>query len=229
MTIGGLLKDKPRYLIRWLSLLLVIITVIPVLSEESDFIISDRTLHWAEAHYGASASARLLAWQELLRSHDDDDLIKLKKTNLFFNKIKFIDDYAHWGKNDYWATPTEFLASGGGDCEDFAIAKYFTLMTLGIAEKQLTLTYVKALSLNLPHLVLTYYPAPDMEPLILDNLVDSIKPSSERTDLVPVYSFNTSGLWEAKIRGQGERLGAGRRIRPWRELLIKMDQDLSKN
>jgi hypothetical protein len=68
-----------------------------------------------------------------------------------------------------------------------------------------------------------------MEPLILDNLVDTIKPSSQRTDLVPVYSFNASGLWEAKIRGQGERLGPGHRIRPWRELLIKMNQDLPKN
>ena len=62
--------------------------------------------------------------------------------------MRFIDDIIHWNKVDYWATPIEFLASHGGDCEDFAIAKYFTLIQLGIPEEQLTLTYVKALRLT---------------------------------------------------------------------------------
>lgn len=228
MTLGRLFTGKLRYWIRWLALFQVIIAAIPALAE-SDFTISDQTLHWAEEHYGASARKRLLAWQDIMQSQDDDDLTKLKRINHFFNKIEFIDDYSHWKKDDYWATPIEFLASGGGDCEDFAIAKYFTLISLGIAEKQLTLTYVQALRLNMPHLVLTYYPDSDMEPLILDNLIETIEPSSQRTDLLPVYSFNTSGLWDAKIRGQGKKLGIGRQIRPWRELLIKMNQDLPKN
>ena len=226
MTLAGLSTGKPRYLIYWLALFYFILTVTPALSGASDFIISDQTLQWAEKHYGSQARRRLLDWQDLMRQQDDDDLTKLKKINHFFNKVKFIDDYSHWAKNDYWATPTEFLASGGGDCEDFAIAKYFSLITLGIAEQRLTLTYVKALRLNTPHLVLSYYPTLDSEPLILDNLIDTIELSSQRTDLLPVYSFNASGLWDAKIQGQGERLGDGYRIRPWRELLIKMNKFL---
>lgn len=228
MILGGMFTSKLRFLICWLAIFQVMITM-PLLSAgEFDFTISDRTLHRAEEQYGSSARKRLLAWQDLMRLQDDDDLTKLNKTNKFFNKIKYIDDNIHWGKDDYWATPTEFLASGGGDCEDFAIAKYFTLIVLGIAEQQLTLTYVTELRLNIPHMVLTYYPAPNLEPLILDNLIDTIKPSSQRTDLLPVYSFNSSDLWAAKARGQGERLGIARRIRPWRELLIKMNQDIQK-
>lgn len=228
MILGGMFTSKLRFLICWLAIFQLMIPV-PLFSVgEFDFTISDRTLRKAEEYYGVSARKRLLAWQDLMRLQDGDDLAKLNKINQFFNEIKFIDDLSHWGKDDYWATPTEFLASGGGDCEDFAIAKYFTLITLGIAEQQLTLTYVTALNLNMPHMVLTYYPAPDLEPLILDNLIDTIKPSSQRTDLLPVYSFNTSDLWAAKIRGQGERLGIASRIRPWRELLIKMNQDIPK-
>jgi predicted transglutaminase-like cysteine proteinase len=208
----------------WISLFLLLITAVPVFTGES-FIISDRTLRLAEDEYGLSARKRLLAWQDLMRAQYNDDLTKLEKVNRFFNKIPFLNDITHWKQEDYWATPIEFLASNGGDCEEFAIAKYFTLIGLGVAEKQLTLTYVKALSLNQTHLVLTYYPAPGMEPLVLDNLVEAIEPSSKRTDLVPVYSFNASGLWVAKQRGRGERLGDGDRIRPWRDLLARMTEE----
>ena len=155
-------------------------------------------------------------------------MIKLEKVNRFFNKIPFVSDIIHWGKEDYWATPTEFLASNGGDCEDFAVAKYFTLIGLGVAEKQLTLTYVTALQLKQSHLVLTYYPGPDTEPLVLDSLVETIEPSSRRTDLIPIYSFNASGLWDAKQRGRGNKIGDGRRVKPWRELLGRMDEELHR-
>ena len=59
----------------------------------------------------------------------------------------FEDDDQHWHQADYWATPIETLASNGGDCEDFSIAKYFTLRELGVAEQCLRLTNVNALSL----------------------------------------------------------------------------------
>ncbi len=211
--------------VRWITLLLLIVTVVPVFTGES-FVISERTLRRAEDQYGSAARRRLLAWQDLMQSQGGDDLTKLEKVNRFFNKIPFLNDITHWGLEDYWATPTEFLASNGGDCEEFAIAKYFTLIGLGVAEKQLTLTYVKALRLNQTHLVLTYTPTPGTEPLILDNLIEIIEPASKRTDLFPVYSFNATGLWAAKQRGRGERLGDSSRLRPWRDLLARMTEDL---
>lgn len=213
---------------RWIALILVLATVVPVYTGEP-FVITERTLRHAEEQYGSSARKRLLAWQDIMRSPYNDDLAKLEKVNRFFNKIPFANDINHWGVEDYWATPTEFLASDGGDCEDFAIAKYFTLISLGIAENQLALTYVKALRLNVAHMVLTYYPAPGMEPLVLDNLVDAIESSSKRTDLLPVYSINGSGLWVAKQRGRGERVGDGSRLTRWQDLLTRMTEELHQN
>ncbi|WP_197479414.1 transglutaminase-like cysteine peptidase, partial [Oleiphilus sp. HI0132] len=81
-----------------------------------------------------------------------------------------------------WATPLEFLATNAGDCEDFSIAKYFTLREMGIPDDMIKITYVKALELNQAHMVLAYYPTPDAEPLILDNLINEIKPAGQRTD-----------------------------------------------
>lgn len=228
MAPGGFFTIIPRLSVRWMALLLMMVTVIPVFTGES-FVISEHTLRQAEEQYGSSARKRLLAWQALMRTQGGDDLAKLEKVNRFFNKTRFLNDSTHWGTEDYWATPTEFLASDGGDCEDFAIAKYFTLISLGIAENQLTLTYVKALRLNLAHMVLTYYPTPGMEPLILDNLVDAIEPSSKRTDLLPIYSLNGSGLWVAKQRGKGERVGDGSRLTRWQDLLTRMTEELHQN
>ena len=136
----------------------------------------------------------------------------------------FVSDADHWWRTDYWATPAEFIASGGGDCEDFAIAKFFSLKSLGISSDKLALNYVFASRLNQSHLVLAYYPLPGKEPWILDNLMDAIKPASQRTDLVPIYSFNANTLWESKELEKGKRIGNSRRIRPWRELLTRMKQ-----
>jgi hypothetical protein len=74
-------------------------------------------------------------------------------------------------------------------------------------------------------MVLTYYSEPEAEPLVLDNLVDTISPASKRTDLAPIFSFNGSGLWMAKQRGQGKMAGSANRIRLWQDLLQKMSEN----
>jgi predicted transglutaminase-like cysteine proteinase len=130
-----------------------------------------------------------------------------------------------WGQEDYWATPVEFLIKGTGDCEDFAIAKYFTLKAMGLSDDKLKITYVKAIQYNIHHMVLTYYSSPDAEPLVLDNIIDSINPASKRTDLFPIFNFNGSGLWLAKQRGQGAAAGSSSRLRLWQDLLKRMSKN----
>lgn len=154
---------------------------------------------------------------------------KLLSVNDFFNELEFVDDMSHWGKEDYWATPEEMLISGGGDCEDFSIAKYFTLKQLLVPEERLRLVYVKSLRLKQPHMVLSYYPTPTAEPLVLDNLVKSILPASQRTDLIPVYSFNTEGLWVAKQLDAGQRAGDSTQLSLWQEFLARMRQGAAAN
>ena len=207
---------------------LYILAALPVLTDET-LIITEDLLHTMEQRYGTEARQRLLDWQDLLRrAKQDDEMGKIEKINRFFNTMAFIDDRTHWQADDYWATPVEFLASKGGDCEDFAIAKYFSLVTLGVDENKLTLTYVKALRLNQAHMVLSYYPSPQAEPLILDSLIDAIKPSSQRTDLQPVYSLNGSGLWLAKQRGRGKMVGDTSRLSRWQDLLARMTDELHR-
>jgi predicted transglutaminase-like cysteine proteinase len=122
----------------------------------------------------------------------------------------------------YWSTPKEILSKGAGDCEDHSIAKYFTLKKLGIAEHKIRLTYVKSLNRNQPHMVVTYYTSPDAIPFILDNLNQTIKPASKRNDLLPIYSFNDSGFWLEKFKGNGKKLGDSNQLSMWTNLRRRM-------
>lgn len=191
-----------------------------------NFSLDRELLKRAEKKFGKEAHGRLVTWEDLIR-HDrsQSDREKLEKVNHFFNsRIRFVSDMEVWGVQDYWATPIELLCRGVGDCEDFAIAKFFSLKALGVADEKLRITYVKAIQLNIHHMVLTYYSEPEAEPLVLDNLIDSISPASKRTDLLPIFGFNGSGLWMAKQRGQGKMAGSDR-IKLWQDLLKKMSEN----
>jgi len=188
-----------------------------------EVLVDEKVLERARVKYGADAVQHINALQSLIKNDDSkSDAEKLEKVNQFFNKYTFIDDIEHWGKKDYWATPIEFLATQGGDCEDFSLAKYFTLKALGIPENKLYLTYVKAIKLNQAHMVLTYYATPAAEPLVLDNLQGNIQLASKRTDLVPVYTFNGEGLWLSKQRGKGKFVGDSDRLKRWNDLKSRM-------
>ena len=194
--------------------------------------LTPRMLAAAEQKYGLRARQRLEAWQKLMASpRDRSDGEKLRQVNDFFNQLPFISDQEHWRVNDYWATPTEMLATNGGDCEDFAIAKYFTLLALGVSLDKLKITYVKARNPNWTptsqaHMVLTYYADIRSVPLVLDNLIPEIKSAAQRGDLTPVYAFNGTGLWLAKERGLGKSVAGGSsNIGFWRELTSRMGKE----
>lgn len=195
------------------------------LGNADDFLISAKTLTEIENEYGDYARRRIDYWRKLIASADKlTELEKLYQVNEFLNEIRFVNDIDHWGQEDYWATPLQTLATNGGDCEDYSIAKYFTLTAMGVPASRLRITYVKALDQNQAHMVLTYYTAPDAEPLILDNLSKKILPASKRKDLVPVYSFNGKGLWLAKSRGGGKLIGKSTRLSRWQNVLARISR-----
>lgn len=168
--------------------------------------------------YGARAGKRVETWRTVLSDlQGQPEKVQLEKVNAFFNQLNFVDDIKLWGKKDYWATPLEFLGSNAGDCEDFTIAKYFSLLELGVSDKKLRLVYVKAIELNQFHMVLAYYETPRAQPLILDNLIGEIKPASKRNDLLPIYSFNGRNLWVMKTT-QGKLAGKSSRLKLWNDL-----------
>jgi predicted transglutaminase-like cysteine proteinase len=177
----------------------------------------------AESRYGnlGAARQRIQAWEALIKSSDQlAEQDKLNEVNRFFNRqIRFVDDIRLWNVNDYWATPIEMLIKGAGDCEDYSIAKYFTLRRLGIPSDKLRITYVKALNYNQAHMVLTYYASPSAEPLVLDNLINQIKPASQRKDLLPVYAFNAEGLY---LPGSSSKKSDTKKLSRWQDILKKM-------
>lgn len=183
--------------------------------------------------FGSAVRERIAAWVEFGRGQKSAprmagllgasgaELEALQVVNSYFNRIPFLADAVHWSAEDYWATPAEMVASNGGDCEDYSIAKYFLLKEAGVPIERLRITYVKALKLNQAHMVLAYYSAPGSEPLILDNLEDRVRPASDRPDLVPVYSFNDDDV----VLVRDSRKANPRQIRAWRDLLAKLEAE----
>ena len=147
---------------------------------------------------------------------------RLTMVNNYMNqRIAFHEDTEVWGVIDYWAAPLEALDKGAGDCEDYAISKYFSLLSAGMPVSKLRMVYVRA-SLrgqSLAHMVLAYYAQPGADPLILDNLSPEVRPASQRPYLRPVFSFNSEGLWQGTGNTtQGDPVA---RLSMWRDLLQK--------
>jgi predicted transglutaminase-like cysteine proteinase len=202
---------------------LMLIGFVLSLSAHSERDMTELQLDTIEQKYNKFARQRVIDWQALIReNHNLPEQEKLNRVNAFFNaNVQFIDDQALWDKKDYWATPIETLSIGGGDCEDYAIAKYFTLKQLGVDENKLRLTYVKAVELNQAHMVLTYFENKRAVPLVLDNLIIEIKYATQRADLIPVYSFNGSGLWLTKPK-KNQRVSDAARLSLWQNLLLRI-------
>lgn len=152
---------------------------------------------------------------------------KLRQVNDFWNTaVRGGEDSNIWGQTDYWATPLETLGKRWGDCEDFVIGKYFSLVHLGVPADKLRLVYVRARlggmgsNQSIAHMVLGYYETPNSDPLVLDNLVGSVVPASQRRDLTPVFSFNAQGIYVA-----GAAPASVERISRWRGLLARMQEE----
>ncbi len=188
----------------------------------------DQTQSLAQQQYGSAAAQTVLAWRQLIHeTHGASDLVMLNQVNTFFNRrMQFLPDMVVWGKEDYWATPLEFMGRGAGDCEDFSIAKYMTLQLMGMNKDKLRMIYVRAQTgpnTSVAHMVLGYYQQPTDAPLILDNLIGSVRPASQRTDLTPVYSFNDTGLWVGA--STPTNADPTTRLSKWRDVLNRMHHE----
>ncbi|EHK61023.1 transglutaminase-like cysteine peptidase [Halomonas sp. GFAJ-1] len=179
-----------------------------------------------QQQYGQRGLVVLEAWFDLLERLRGQELqTQLREVNDFFNRqVRWVDDIHNWGQEDFWATPLETMGQGQGDCEDYSIAKYITLKQLGVPGERLRMIYVRARigrsQITQAHMVLGYYTTPNAEPLVLDNLVPSISPASQRTDLDPVFSFNSEGLWAG---GSSEsRADPLARLSRWRSVVERM-------
>lgn len=164
----------------------------------------------------AEAGARdLLALLQRLAAADE--LARAREVNDFYNRrIRYDSDEAVWGQLDYWATPLQTLDKGRGDCEDFAIAKYYTLVATGVPHERLYLAYAAITvppapaerpgDTSVSHMVLAYYPQPGAEPFILDNIVRELRPASRRPDLTVTALLNAPN--PVRVSPAGQPIGA---------------------
>ena len=133
----------------------------------------------------------------------------LRIVNTFWNTWPYREDMVNWGKPDYWAIPAQFLKKSG-DCEDYAIAKYFTLKELGFPPDDMRIVVLRDTIRNLAHAVLVVYL--DGEAYVLDNLSGVVQPHSRLRNYNPQYSVNENGRWtHIKGRPAGAGSSGGKR------------------
>ena len=202
--------------------LFALFSVALILSGTPEFNLAKPFLDKIEKEYGIYAKQRAVALVQMMNeARGLDEISKLEKVNDFFNQTPYASDKSIWGTSDYWATRLEFIGKDKGDCEDFVIAKFFTLKELGVPSSKLYMTYAKSLRYNAAHLVLTYYETPKSTPLVLDNYNYKIFPATQRRDLIPIYSFRGDELLKAKQAQIGKIISAAtRQERQWDELVI---------
>jgi len=189
-------------------------------------ILPAKQLKKIQHEYDQETAERFNSWQSLLLdSHNKTSTEKLTLVNDFFNQMKWTEDQNLWQKRDYWATPIESLIRNAGDCEDFSIAKYFTLLELGIPVEQLKVSYVQMRQTQQAHMVLAFYESEGADPLILDNMQKKIMRGSKRTDLAPMFHFNGEGVWSKD--SPSTRVDSALKIRNWADLMQRIDAEQS--
>jgi predicted transglutaminase-like cysteine proteinase len=133
-------------------------------------------------------------WVKFIRqtSKIKDKKQVVAEVNTFFNDWEYILDIDNWGISDYWEIPSEFIEFSG-DCEDYAIIKYYTLRTLGFKADDLRIVILKDTIRNGAHAVLATYFKDEI--LILDNLSTMPLEDTILTQYVPYYSINENTKW----------------------------------
>ena len=133
-------------------------------------------------------------WKALVANLRDASLeSKLHKINNWGNAHPYIVDQLNWGMIDYWETPYEFMQVNG-DCEDYAIAKYYSLRAAGVPAEQMRIIVLQDLNLGgIIHAILTVYDGSKM--WVLDNQIAQVKDAMSIYHYRPIYGVNEDQWW----------------------------------
>lgn len=133
-------------------------------------------------------------WEKLLTLLEDKPVKRqLDAVNTFFNAIPYVEDSDNYGMTDYWQTPYEMMKRGG-DCEDYAIAKYISLKRLGVAESKMRIMIVQDNNLGgIMHAILEV--KIDGATYLLDNQASKVTTANKVFHYRPIYAINTQAWW----------------------------------
>lgn len=163
-------------------------------------------INYKTSYKNPQAKAILKDYERFMNKIESkSEMFKLRSVNTYINSLNAIYDSKN-PDTDIWSTRLEFLNKGGGDCEDYAIAKYYTLKDLGINPKNMCLIIVKEGSSNYYHLVLGVWQKQNSSPLILDNLSFKVLPFTKRIDLKPDICMNEFGSFKVTKNGKKRKI-----------------------
>lgn len=142
---------------------------------------------------GKGAGCRYANWIKFAESlRDKDEATQIKSINDFINRAKYITDPDNYQVPDIWNTPAEFLDKMG-DCEDYAIAKYFSLKHIGIPTERMRIVAVQDLNLKVGHAILAVYVGDHI--MILDNQIKQVVDADTIKHYQAVFSINEKSWW----------------------------------
>lgn len=175
-------------------------------------------------HSGKIAKNRIVDYFDTINSYKNDTKDKqLLKVNFYLNQLLPQVDKLNQNQEDYWETPKEFLTLGYGDCEDYAIIKYFTLLKLGFEQEKLFITTVYEKFSGRYHMVLSYFENQDESPLILDNLSFRVLNLRTREDLKPQIFVNSTGTY--KIDENNKLIKIAYTSKKFQELIKRVEKE----
>jgi predicted transglutaminase-like cysteine proteinase len=138
-----------------------------------------------------SASAPVITASFLRSARAAAGLQQVEMVNRWVNsRLRFADDQQG---RDSWASASQSLQRGVGDCEDYAIAKMQLLEAAGFDRRAMFLVIARDLVRQADHAVLAVRLGHEL--LVLDNMTDRVLPSSAVSDYRPIMSFNAYGRW----------------------------------
>jgi len=135
----------------------------------------------------------LQRWREFLAGlNGKDAMAQLSAVNAYVNRVRYRTDAENYGIDDYWSTPRELFARGG-DCEDYAIAKYLSLRALGWPAEQLRVAVVHDNARDLVHAALIAYHGGNA--YLLDIEIAEVTEHRNVARYAPIFAISEVGWW----------------------------------
>jgi predicted transglutaminase-like cysteine proteinase len=116
--------------------------------------------------------------------------------------ISLVSDERQWGVPDHWSDRLETLHSNSGDCEDYAIVKYATLLAAGVSKDTVKIVVLRNRLPNENHAVVAV--RVDSQWLILDNRTLTLVRDMDVRRAIPEFVLDDQGVsrfvWSSRDR-----------------------------